>query len=262
MAQQTTGFNQAVGVAIPAGSSFVIDTSIFPTGGGMTQVVAGTAPAGGVMALVAGHPAKQTEVEGWVCMAGSTLLRRSLKYIIRMAIHAAGGYVCPGQFECCQVVVKGSIRPVGGVVAGFAGDSKSTLVFIFLGMAGVAVRRCTLETLGVAALAGHFHVFTPQLEICQVVVEIRRCPACRGMARPALNPKFTRMGVIHQVAVYTSAGRTSIPIRVAVFTCHAHMFTFQLEPCQAVVELGWLPAFRRMTYAALGPKFPGMGIIG
>ena len=109
-------------------------------------------------------------------MAGSAPRRRPGENPANMAVGAPDVYMRASQPERNQVVIEGSIFPGIGIMAGFTGSTISPIMFIILLVAGITIFGCALESFGVAALARHIHMFTHQIKICQVVIELGRYP--------------------------------------------------------------------------------------
>ncbi len=101
-----------------------------------------------------------------------------------------------GQWELRVVMVKGDMVPAGRVVADRAILAVLALMRILLLMAGVAVCGRPFEYLvNMTGVAGDSLVLPFQLEGCQVVIELGRCPAVLVMAVRTFGAKAASMRI-------------------------------------------------------------------
>jgi len=78
-------------------------------------------------------------------------------------------------------------------------------------MAGFTFNRCALVTGYVAALTGHFDMFTHQPKFSQVVVKLCRAPSRWIVACTTLVAKPASMGIIRLMAGFT-LGRRALQV--------------------------------------------------
>ena len=109
----------------------------------------------------------------------------------------------PSSWKCSQIVVKGGVRPIRRVVAGFAGSSECPVVLVILGVAGIAIRGRAFKASRMAAFAGYIYMFPFELEISQAMVKNGWLPAFGIVAGAALCAEISRMGVIGKMAGFT-----------------------------------------------------------
>jgi len=147
--------------------SMVYTRSAFPAVGRlrMRETKLCRRPARRVMAFCAGHSRKQALVERRVLMTRRTFHRRTLEYIIDVALFTGHCGMRAIQLEGGKVMVKGGWLPAFGGMAGAAILAKRAIMVIVFLMAGKAGSRRAFENL-VDVTGGAFHckMFAFQLE--------------------------------------------------------------------------------------------------
>ena len=98
-------------------------------------------------------------------MAGVTILGCTREHIVDVALGTFGVGVRASQRECGEAVVKGGRLPGRGRVTRRAAGPILAAMTIIFGMAGIAVRRRSLEfKISMALAANHVYMFACQLE--------------------------------------------------------------------------------------------------
>ena len=151
---------------------------------------------------------------------------RTFEDIIEVAALAQHIDMSAGQLKERQVVVKIGWFPSLGGVAVITLGSQGAVVRIVSLVAANTVARCSLENVvNMALFTCHTLVLPGQLEDGQVVVKRSRCPACCGMANPAVLSKGPVVMIVLLVAGETIGRRTLEHIvDVTFFACGSFMF--------------------------------------
>jgi hypothetical protein len=140
---------------------------------------------------------QHSSVEYRIFVASQTLGRKPGKLTICMAILATHVNMSTGQREVAQVVVKCSLFPIEGSMAGSAVRAKATIVLIILLMAGITIRgRALKNTILMARLAADFGVFPLQLESGEIMVKRSPFPIIWSVADTAICAETTLVGII------------------------------------------------------------------
>ena len=118
-----------------------------------------------------------------------------------MAAFTSDSGMGTGQGKVAQVVVEISIVPIGWVMTGSAICSELPVVFVILSMARVTIHgRASELPIRVTRFARHFLVLSLQFECGEVVIELGRSPAVRGVTLAAIESKPTLMRLIVMMA--------------------------------------------------------------
>jgi hypothetical protein len=181
-------------------------------------------------------------MENWICMAGSAPCRRPGENPANMAVGAPDVYMRASQPERGEVVIEGSIFPVKGIMAGFTGSAISPIMFIILQVAGIAIFGRSLETFGVAVLAGHVNMFTHKIKICQAVIKLGWYPTGGIVAGSTFQTKPAIVGIISEMAVCTLCGRSLETFGVAALAGQINMFPHECKISQVVIKICRYPA--------------------
>jgi len=146
----------------------------------------------------------------WV-MTGMTIRWRAFVNTVAMASTALNICVPSRKRETGIVVVEGHITPTTRVVAGATIRSKLTVMFIFVGVTRVTIRRYAfIHTIGVTRLALCSRVPTRKRETGTVMVKIHVRPFGGFMACAAIRSKLTVMVILVGMAGITIRRRALI----------------------------------------------------
>ena len=140
-------------------------------------------------------------------------------------------------------------EPAGGCVTGRTVCAKLTGVLVVVSMTGITIGRRALENVvDMATGASHLDMFTSQLESQQIMVEIRRKPACGCVAGRAGRAELTVVDIFRSMTGKTVGGCASIDIiDMTRHTSNLGVFTIQLKSEQVVIESRRFPSIRRMA---------------
>ena len=182
-------------------------------------------PGGGCMAGTA-IGAELATVLIVLCMAGVAVGWSAPVYIVHMACAAGRLGVAAGQFEGCQIMVKGCRVPATGCMAARAIGSQQAGVRIDPRMTTGAVRWSPLENaIDVATGAGNTGVFTGQFECKQVVVDGCR-PSLGIMAKGAIRAILPLVLIVLLVAGIAVGWRTLEDfVDMTTLTGYTHMLS-------------------------------------
>ena len=126
-----------------------------------------------------------------------------------MTFLTSHAHVSAGQGEPALIMIEVHVIPTRGVMTGRAILPKLSIVLIVQLVTGITILRSSLELMiDMARLTSYIYMPAFQFERGEVVVELCRRPASRGMALTAVRAKATLMRV---VAVMTG---------ITVLRCH------------------------------------------
>ena len=130
-------------------------------------------------------------------MAASAFNRRAFEDIVDVTFFANHVYMCPGQLECGQIVVKCRRFPAVGGMADAAILPKFAVVIVIFFVAGnTSAGRALEHVVDVAAFAFHFNVLACQLESGQIMIKGGGFPAGNLVTGGAVFPEFACVRII------------------------------------------------------------------
>jgi hypothetical protein len=183
---------------------------------------------------------KHTGMECRLGMAGNA--RRGCAFIdtIDMTCGALDAEMGSSQFEGCQVMVKAGWQPSGGGVATSTVGTIAATMMVSGGMAGITGGGSTLvNSIDMAAQAGHVQVLPGQFEGCQVMVKAGRQPSGSGVATSTVGAIAATMMVSGGMASITGGGSALVDtIDMAVQAGHVQVPPGQFESRQVMVKAG------------------------
>ena len=131
-------------------------------------------------------------------MAGKTIRRCAFEHIVCMTRLAGNICVRTLQREPRAAMVKGSILPLGGVMALRTNRPELTVVGIFRGMTGDTFLGCSfINAVNMTGCTRRAGVSTCQRKACHLaVIEVDILPLAWVMTGTAVGPKLPIVGVI------------------------------------------------------------------
>ena len=188
-------------------------------------------------------------------MAGIAIRRCALELSVGMAGGAGNILVLAPQRESGRAMVKTHILPTASHVAGTTICAELAVMGVVGSMAGETVRWRTFElSIGMAGCAGDILVLAPQRESCCAMIEIHIVPTTRVVTTRAILVKLAVMRVVLLVAGKTIFGRTTIAIRMALFTLNIYVLAGQLKIGEGVIKDPIVPIRRIMAGGTIHSK--------
>lgn len=147
-------------------------------------------------------------------------------------------------------------QPARGGMTRAAPGPKTAIMFVILGMTGIAISRGTLENMvDMTAFTGNIGMFTSQFESGQVVVKSGRQPACCRVTGRAVGAETAVVFIVRRVAGEAISGSTGkYIVDMTAFAGDIDMLAVQFESKQVMVNRCRQPACGRMTGRAVGAE--------
>jgi hypothetical protein len=196
-------------------------------------------------------------------MAGITIRRRTLELPVDMAGRTGSVLVLAGQRESRCAVVKSHILPAAGYMTGTAIRAKLPVMGIPGSMAGITIRRCTLElSIRMAGGAGNILVLTPQRESHCTMVKAHVLPAAGHVTGTTICAELPGVRILVCMAGKT-VRRRAFELSIGMTGCADDILVLspQRKTRCAVIEVHVIPTARVMTSGAILAKLPVVRII-